>query len=442
MNAAPPSGHLPPFLRIIARDDGALTAYDSLTGTIVTLSAQEIEALDAEQGLATAFRFRLQEKGMNCTDPAHDRAVFEAQCQKNRADNPTRNSFRIGFLMDRLNEEQCATAIATARRETEQRRGAHLFLHFWTWSPDAFQRLGDTAKALLRNCAAGETEISLTLDASFPCTEEEEKTLETLSSLPVTSRQAVFMLHETALRESGSPQAYAHAVFCWQSLFFRFGFTPAFIILISSGNRESMGEAFFEELCFSGVYPRNIHMSFIKTPPDEAALGCEMHGLDGQLHAEAAATLLARPTHQIVEPLALGYGDALRGALTRDARWPRLYHCPYTRPTLFFAGSHAGACPVALARAAMGDGGLLALLSPVNAPDADRMRRWRKRGPHSIDACRGCAAAALCASGCPLAAFEAQGTINAPDCPPLEMIERGLGTMLSRTASSRPEKDM
>lgn len=439
MNAAPPSGRPPPFLRIIARQDGALVLYDSLSGAAATLPATAIDDLASERDPGKALQNILDETGLSCTDPAHDRAVFEAHCHANRADTPERNSFRIGFLLDRLDEAQLNVAIAAAREEMNRRRNAPLFLHFWTWSAAAFAALHGTMQALTAagpSPGARAADISLTLDASFPADDRAEETLEAFSALCGGTCQAVFMLHETALEKAGSAQAYAHEVFRWQSLFFRFGFTPAFILLIGPASRKTMGEDFFEELCFSGVYPRNIHMSFIKSTPDEAAISCEMHGLDGHLYADAATTLLSRATHRIVEPLALGYGDALRGALSRDARWPRFYHCPYTRPTLFFAGDHAGACPVALTRAATGDRGIAPLLSPAQNPDAALMSRWRQRGPHSIDACRGCGAAALCASGCPLAAFEKHGSIDAPDCPPVEAIDKALGALLTQEAGT------
>lgn len=421
--------HLADFVVSIDGQDGGMLLLNSFAGTTVYLGADEVDRLQKDGSIAYDTHKMLVANQMTCTEPGMDRQRFEQICDSNRRDDEQRNSFRIGFLLDELqHQHQLDAAIEAAQSEISSRISGKLFLHFWAFSKEVFGRIPEVVDRLSSDNGDLQYDLSISLDASFGIDDEIELALEKCVEHFDGAAQLVFSLHQSALETCGGSQEYARSVFLWQSLFFRYNFTPAFILLVGPDDETSIAQQFYEDLCFSGVYPRNIHMAFVNAGPNQSSLGCEVYGRHS---IRQSSDILSKPTHQLIEPFALGYADAIRTVITRNALWPRTFHCPYTRPTLLFAGDFAGACPVALSRAATGDKAVLPMLMNVEELDSGKRKHWQKRGPHSISACRSCRSAPLCGSGCPLASFEKSSSIDEPDCPPIPEINEYMSGLVS-----------
>lgn len=411
--------------------DGGAFFADPVGGSTLRLGAARVDAAIESGFLDGDSWSAFLGKGMTCTDPDAAISSFHEACREGRAETEGRAAVRVGFLADDLDKLQRQQALDASRHELSKRNDGQLFVHLWAFTPLGFDSLPDFACILSHESERFSKGVTLTLDASFPVDDAVERVLESFSSLPATDRQVVFLFHRNAMDLAGGPKAYAAQAFAWQSLLFRHGFTPAFIILVGPEDLEAMAVQFYEEICFSGIYPRNIHMNFVETTPDRAALSCEVYGVDHVLFQNALKDILARPTHGLLEPLALGYGQALLGAITRDHAWPRISFCPFTRSSMIFGGDKAGACPVALSHAAKGDTRFDTILWKPTAPDPNLQHAWKERGPHTVQACSRCKAAAFCGSGCPLRALEATGRIDAPDCPPVAELDRAIGHHVS-----------
>jgi len=418
------------FARGVGKKDGGLLFANFLYGTQVQLIPSEVKYFENNESLLETTFEKLLDAKIIVSELSDERAIYENFCNRNREDNNVRNSYRIGFLLDELQDKSdLARAIEAASNEIAERSSGQLFLQFWAFTETAFELIPYVIEKLSKQGKKLQCDLSISLEASFDIDENIELIVERCVSLFEGNAQVVFMLHQGALEKFRNAQQYSRSVFFWQSLFFRYKFNPAFILFTTRENEQLMAHDFYEELCFSGVYPRNIHMAFVKDDVGLTGLTCEMFGIDHSYSAFATREILTRPTHKLIEPFALGFTDVMRSAITRDSIWPRTFHCPYTRPTMFFAGKYSGACPVALSRAATGDTAVIPLLTEVASPDPQKQRNWIRRGPHTIAKCRTCSSAPICGSGCPLAAFEQENTIDAPDCPPISKINKSINHM-------------
>lgn len=426
MNDAKPKYRLSEFVHVIDGTDGGMLFLNPLSGKTIYIDANDVSLPPQDIFLSDENLKKLISSGMVRDDSISERAIFEEMCCNNREDGDTRNSFRIGFLLDDLlNSKELSMALGAAKEEIESRTEGKLFIHFWAFCAPAFKLIPDILNELTPSHLL-ECDITISLDGSFSSNDETEIIVERISSLFVGSAQVTFALHRSALKIYNGTQEYAHTIFLWQSLFSRFRFSPAFIFFISVDDVSIIANQLYEDLCFSGIYPRNIHFAFVGSPLEHSALFCEMYNHDGNFIARALNEILSKPTHKIVEPFALGYADSLRIGIKQNNLWPRTFFCPYTRPTLFFAKNLVGACPVALSKASSGDKKLLPLLMSIDNIEPLKRTLWQQRGPHTINSCRNCRSAPLCGSGCPLVAYENNGTIDSPDCPPITQLNESL----------------
>lgn len=106
-----------------------------------------------------------------------------------------------------------------------------------------------------------------------------------------------------------------------------------------------------EALCFAGVCPRNLHISFSRAAGHPLDLTCELYGWDWDLYQDAGAELALSPLHQVFDPLNRGLADKLRALFREGAEEPAVRHCPFARRSFIFGpGGKVAPCPVAHGR--------------------------------------------------------------------------------------------
>lgn len=432
-----------PFLTAVPRPDGGAYVLDPPSGTAVGLSPTDVDLLVAGDVVQWGEQRRRDESGTGDQNEGWPRnqsdeaTLFHEACAAARTKEACEATLRLGFVVDRLTDDQAADAVLDARDRLQASRAERVFLHFWIGADDAWDRTTEIAQSL---AAIGDTRftgVSVTLDPSHSITPRAETATLSLAALAPGARQAVFRLSPEALERAGDADTLAGMTFSWQGVVFRQRFSPSFVLTVTPATVDTIGGALFEALCFSGVYPRNVLFVFADDDTDHGGL-CEVYDTSWTTHEAVAATLLARPTHRLIEPLALGLADVVRGYLLCDKRWMRTSGCPFPRQGVVYAGEYAGRCPVAAAKAASMPSSAATVLPSFMAAPRARLSiengdhdPWSARGPHSVGLCRSCRVAPLCGSGCAVRAYEGHGDPMAPDCPPVDRVLAAEGVICS-----------
>lgn len=419
-----------PFLCAVPRPDGGAFVIDAPTGAMLRLLPGDVDdllagAVPVDEHSDSGDIGPGAESGakQDVASGPGEAELFREACTEVRSADAIAASLRLGFVVDRLSDDEAAEAVADACDRLAHSTAERIFVHFWVGDADAWDKAGSIARTL---STAGEGRISgvsLTLDPSLPITPAAEAATLELAGLAPRGRQVVFRLGPDALARAGDPDLLARMTFAWQGVLFRQRFSPSFVLAVTPSTLEAIGGSVFEALCFSGVYPRNVFVVFAADGAQNAGL-CEVYDTNWDAHGALAPALLSRPTHRLVEPLALGLADVIRGFILSDKRWMRTSGCPFPRQGVVYADGFAARCPVAAVKAA---GSALPPSMAAGVPKFSRGQgsgqvwpdEWSGRGPQSVPQCKTCRVAPLCGSGCAVRAYETHGHLMAPDCPPI-----------------------
>ena len=413
-----------PYLLLVPGTEGAVFVLNPATQSCVRLDGEEVNAI-----LGFASGQDLVPTGDRATPGVAARGhtleveAFSAACQTARSEQRFADTIRIGFVVDELTDEQAAESARDAASRVMEGTAAQVFLHLWIGEETSWTRCSTIFTQLAVLGSSRSIFTSLVIDGTLNVSEPAEAAIADLGMLALGGRQVTIRLGHRALRRPGGATALGRHVFAWQAILFRHRFSPSYLLEVTPNTTDVIGCEVFEELCFSGVYPRNVITVF---GADDAPLAglCEVYETDWACYKEAAPRLLSRSTHRLLEPLALGFANVVRGYISCGKRWPRTSGCPFPRQGLVYAGGIVGRCPVA---AVLGLRSARSLPSVIAAPLGHAATptwddAWTRRGPHNIRSCQRCRVAPLCGSGCAVRAVEAHGRIMAPDCPPVTAI--------------------
>jgi radical SAM protein with 4Fe4S-binding SPASM domain len=346
---------------------------------------------------------------------------------------------RFGFLLDQL-EERDLTNIPPFVKSNDLCNGPDTVYYYgWFNSSVGLGNMGLMASAIKNISNNNKGSLALLTNGTQVLTDTDLFSLEKIE-LQKNSNTIVFYLTQEAAYRAGGLKKYIENIVTIQKQINFLGFTPVFIFLCTKDSTEFLLSQLFYSLCFSGIYPRNFHVSF-SDYPDINEVICELHNWNWKIYDDNAFEIFTSPTLRVFDPLSRGLADKLRGVLRDNKGSPVVYLCPFAYQSFIFGkDGNISCCPIVFT------------MNKNNKPDndflfsgnvnsgtwlPDNIDKWESRNHLSMPKCASCRYAPLCGCGCPMDAFVQDGDIMTSPCPPYEAILTAETKMADKNKSKK-----